>query len=135
MLSRLNLGAVVVGGMTGLGGGVILALPLFAVGIADANTFGGQAALILVGFVGQVGAGFVATRFAGRDPGLHGGLAGLILFLAVAALSIAAGSDPPIPTLAFGGVVALLLGSAGGVLAEARRRGTESEGGDYRSPR
>ncbi len=131
----MNWGAVVVGGMSGLGAGVVLALPLFAVGIADPDTFGGQAALILVGFIAQLGAGYVAGRFAGRTTGLHGGLAGLSLFLVVAALAIASGADPAVATLAVGGAVALLLGSTGGVLAEARRRGTESGDEDYRSSR
>lgn len=121
--------------MSGLGAGVILALPLFALGVAATDTFGGQAVLILVGFTAQLGSGYVAGRFAGRAAGLHGGLAGLSLFLVVAALSIAAGGDPTFVTLGIGGAVALLLGSAGGVLAEARHRGTESGGGDYRSTR
>lgn len=122
----MNWGAVVVGGLLGLGAGAVVALPVLA--LADPDTLGGQAVLILVGFGAQLAAGYVAGRFADRGPGVHGGLAGLGLFVVVAALSIAAGSDPAPFTLAAGGAVALLLGSTGGILAEARRRGTESEG-------
>ena len=116
-----NWGAVVLGGVAGLATGAILAIPLLAVGIAGTGTFGGQAALLLIGFIAQVVAGFVAGRFAGFDhgPGTHGGVAAIALYAVIASISIAGGGDPGVGTLTFGAVVALILGTAGGVLAAA----------------
>jgi hypothetical protein len=117
-----NWGAILVGGIAGLAGTVIVAAPLLLLDVADTDSFGGQAALLLIGFAAQVGAGVVAARIAGRRGGTHGGLAGLGLFAVVSSISIAAGTDPGIATLAFGAVVAAVLGTAGGVLVEARRQ-------------
>ncbi len=76
--------------------------------------------LVFAGFVGQFLAGYTASRVAGRDPVLHG-VAGAVTALAVlAAITLAAGTRPGIPGLAFGFVVAGVIGSAGGVLAAAR---------------
>jgi hypothetical protein len=114
---QLNWGACVLGGLSGLGSGAIAAVPLIALGVADTDSFGGQAILILVGFGAQLLAGYVAGRLANSGEAANGGIAALGLYLVAAAISIAAGSEPPVTTLAFSGVVALVLGSAGGVLA------------------
>lgn len=114
----LNWGSVAVGGIAGIGAAVILAIPVLVV--AGSKGFGGQALLILAGFIGQMVAGYFGGRFAGTDHALHGGLAALLAYLVTAAIAIATGQDPPIATLAFSGLVALVLGSAGGVLAAAR---------------
>ena len=53
---------------------------------------------------------------------LNGGLAGLTLFLVVAAISVAAAAGPNVVELALLGIVAAVLGSSGGALAEWRRR-------------
>jgi hypothetical protein len=118
---RANWGAVIVGGVAGLATGVVLALPLLAIGLAATDTFTGQAVLLLVGFASQLAAGYVAARFSGADhaPALHGGMAALILYAEIGGISIAAGSDPSTGTLAFGAFVALVLGTSGGVLAAA----------------
>jgi hypothetical protein len=116
----LNWGAIAVGGIAGIGAAVILAIPVIVV--AGTDDFGAQALLILVGFIGQMVAGYVGGRFAGIDQPAHGGLAALLAYLVTAGIAIATGQEPAIATLAFSGVVALILGSAGGVLASARSR-------------
>ena len=97
-------------------------MPLLITGVADTETFGGQAVLVLIGFASQVAAGAVAGRIAGRHGAVHGGLAGLALFAIISVISIASGGDPAVSTLAFGALVAAILGTAGGVLMEAYRR-------------
>lgn len=116
----LNWGAISVGGIVGIGSAVILAIPVLLV--AGTDGFGGQALLILMGFVGQVVAGFVGGLLTSRDHALHGGMAALLAYLVTASIAVATGQEPPIATLVLSGVVALVLGSAGGVLAEARSR-------------
>jgi hypothetical protein len=120
-VTTVNWGAVVVGGVAGLAAGILLAIPPLALGLADADEFSGQALLILLGFFAQLVAGFVAGRFAGFGEARHGGFAALGLYAVTAGLSIASGQDPPIGTLVFSAVVAMVLGTAGGVLAKEVR--------------
>ena len=63
----------------------------------------------------------MAARVAGRAEGLHGGLAALLLYAVVAVIALAAGEEPSLFTLATGAVVALVLGTSAGILAQARR--------------
>ncbi len=77
--------------------------------------------LLLVVYVSQLVAGVVAGRFAMKDGALHGGLAGLGLFGVAAALAVAGGTDPAITTILFSLVIASVIGSAGGLLADWRR--------------
>ncbi|MCB2223639.1 MAG: hypothetical protein KQH83_05630 [Actinobacteria bacterium] len=118
----LNWGAVAVGGASGIGVAVALGIPVLAVFGADG--FAGPALLILAQFVGQSVAGFTAGRFVRADHAVHGGLAAEAAFAVTGGVAIAVGRDPALATLAFSAVVALVLGSAGGVLAAAwaRRR-------------
>ncbi len=116
----LNWGAVALGGIAGIGAAVLLAIPVLV--ISGSDGFAGQALLILAGFGGQTAAGYIGGRFAGADHPVHGGLAGLLAYLVTAAIAIATGQHPAVATLAFSGLVALLLGSAGGVLAAAHGR-------------
>jgi hypothetical protein len=104
---------------------MVVGLPLLLTGLANTETFGGQAVLILLGFGAQFLAGWVAARFAGRIHPLHGALAALGAFTAVSAISLAAGADPGVASLGFGAVVAAVLGTAGGVLVQARERPTD----------
>ncbi|MDX1691153.1 MAG: hypothetical protein R3290_09050 [Acidimicrobiia bacterium] len=129
-MSSLNWGAVAVGAVAGLAAGIVLAIPLLALGVAGTDDFGGQAALILLGFVAQFLAGYVAARIAGFADAQHGSLSALGLFAVVAGISIAAGQDPSIGTLAFSGVVALVLGTAGGVLGREVAEAREHRAGD-----
>ena len=124
---RLSWGAIAIGGIAGIITAVAFALPVSL--LAGTDGFTALALLILAGFLGQLVAGYVGGRYAGPAahateglPAAHGGLAALLAYLVTAAISIAAGQEPPITTLLFSGVVALVLGSAGGVLAAARLR-------------
>lgn len=114
-----NPGAIAVGAIFGLGIGVVAAIPFLAVGW-NTTTLHGQTVLILVGLAAQFVAGYVSARVASADHGLHGGLAALTLYAAVAVISLAAAQDPPLPTLVAGAVIALTMGTAAGVLARAR---------------
>lgn len=95
---------------------------LLLLGIADTQTAGGQMVLVALGFAAQFLAGYVGARLSGAGRMLNGGLAAITLYAVVGAISIAAGEDPGPATLAFGAAVALLLGTAAGVLAENRYR-------------
>lgn len=77
---------------------------------------------ILIHLTATVAAGYIAGRFAleGTAP-LNGGLAGLLIFLFVGVVSLLASSGPNPLELVMLGVVAAVLGSAGGVLADRRR--------------
>lgn len=112
--------SVVIGALAGLAAGVVGAVPLLAFGIADTDTFGGQAVLILIGFTAQFIAGYTAARIAGYQHPLHGSLGSLTLFALVSGFSIVTGNEPPIATLIFGAVVAMVLGTAAGVLSSMK---------------
>lgn len=122
MHSEIHWGAVLLGTVAGVGGVAIPVGILLLLGVADTTTFGGQIVLILLGFVGQFLAGHVAARIAPRSRALNGGLAAIALYFVVAVISIAAGEDPGIVALAFGAMVALVMGTAAAVLVEARSR-------------
>lgn len=114
-----SVGAILIGAILGLGLGIVGAIPFLTVGW-DTSTPGGQIVLILVGVVAQFAAGYAAARIGQRDHELHGGLAALLLFSVVAAISLAAARDPSLVTLAAGGLIALMMGTLGGVLAHNR---------------
>lgn len=105
--------------MAGLGGGLIVFLVLRVVGVIGSD--GNPIVLIFLQFLSLVIAGYVAGRFTSPNPLLNGGMAGLVLFLIVAAISIAASARLNPFELAFLGLVAAVLGSTGGALAEWRR--------------
>lgn len=106
--------------MAGLG----TALGLFIViGVSGLVTDDGLAIVGLFGqYLAMFAAGFVAGRLAGPAAMLNGGLAGLLVFAVSVAISIAGGSSPGLGSLLFLGVVAVVLGTAGGVLAAGRSR-------------
>lgn len=83
----------------------------------------GDAAFVLVQFLGEVAAGYVGGRFGAPQEAGHGSLAALTLFAVVAGISLAGGADPGLLALVGGAAVALALGASGGVLAAARRMG------------
>lgn len=67
-------------------------------------------------------AGYIAGRFAHSGAAaLNGGIAGLLIFLFVGVISLLAASGPNPIELIMLGVVAAVLGSAGGALADRRR--------------
>lgn len=114
-------GPILLGALIGIGGGVVFSVPLLALGIADTTTVGGQMVLITIGFGAQFGAGAAAAILAGGSSGgLDGGLAALVSFGAVAAISLASADEPSLFALGSGAVIALVLGTAAGVLVESR---------------
>jgi hypothetical protein len=77
---------------------------------------------IIIHLSATVAAGYVAGRFAPHGAAaVNGGLAGLLIFFFVGAVSLLAASGPNAFELVMLGVVAAVLGSAGGVLADRRR--------------
>jgi hypothetical protein len=117
----VRLGAVVVGGLAGVAAASVPALAVLLIGGGSVETPRAQILLLLIGFGGQFLAGFVAGSLAGRLQAVHGGLAAAAGFGALAAMALAAGSDPGWASLVFSVVVALVIGGAGGVIAAARR--------------
>jgi len=118
---EIRWGSIALGAIAGLGITAVLALVLFVLGARPEADSGGIA-FIFVQFLGQVAAGYVAGRFAGPHEAFHGSQAGLGLYLVTAALTLATGGEPTIPTILFSAVVALVLGAAGGVLSGHRIR-------------
>ncbi len=112
-------GAIVLGAMAGLGLSLSVFLVLAATGIVDDS--GEQAILVFVQFLGLLVAGFVAGRLGGGTPALDGGLAGMTAFVIAVAISVAAGASLGVGAIVLLGVVAAVLGSAGGVLAQFMR--------------
>ncbi len=103
--------------MSGLGTAMLAFLILGIAGIVDSPS--DAVPLIFLQFLGLLTAGFVAGRIAGRDRVLHGGFAGIALFGAATAITLAASPDSASPlVLAFTAVLAAVLGSAGGALAQ-----------------
>ena len=68
-----------------------------------------------------VGAGYIAGRFAVSGPAHNGVLAGLGLFLFAGVVAVITADGPTLIELVILGVVAGVLGAAGGALADRRR--------------
>lgn len=119
-MTKVNWGGVLIGAAAGLGIVAALAIVLFTLGIRPGDSNAEDAAFILVQFFGQLSAGFVGGRFGGAAEAYHGSLAALAMFGATALISSAGGSSPGPVLLLTSGVVALVLGSAGGVLGARR---------------
>ena len=66
--------------------------------------------------------GYVAGRFSLVGAVAAGGFAGLFLYFGLAVVSVIAGTELQPVAIVFFGILALVLGSAGAVLAQARRR-------------
>lgn len=101
---------------------MIAAIPLLAIGLADTTTVGGQSILIAVGFGAQFLAGWLSARLAGFAHGTNGGLGALLSYGIVAAIALASPDEPSLFAIGSGAVIALVLGTAAGVLAAARAR-------------
>ena len=117
-LQGIRWGVIGFGALTGL---VASFAAFLILGIAGAVSTDQTGPLLVVVYASQLLAGFVAGRFAMKDGALHGGLAGLGLFAVAAALAVAGGTDPAIATMFFSLVIASVIGSAGGLLADWRR--------------
>ncbi|RPI23019.1 MAG: hypothetical protein EHM57_04560 [Actinobacteria bacterium] len=102
--------------MAGLGAGLALFIVFGIVGLTQ------TVVLVSLQFLTLVVAGYVAGRFAHGPATIDGSLAGLLAFLVIGAVAIAGSSNGPSPLeIAVLGVVAAVLGAAGGVLADRRR--------------
>ena len=96
------------------------------IGVIDSNDALGP--LLFLQLFGLVTAGYVSGRLSDRDRPLHGGMSGLTLFVITTAITVAskpqshqlASQDIPIPVVAIGGLIAVILGSVGGALAQLR---------------
>ncbi len=106
--------------MAGLGLGLVAFIILGIAGMVDAD--GSNVVLVFVQFLSLFVAGYVAGRMSASAPALDGGFAGLLVFFVSVGVSVAGGATLGIGPALFLGVVAAVLGSAGAVLAEHRRR-------------
>ena len=119
-MGRLNWGGLVIGAIAGLGVAAAVSVVLFIFGLRLGESTGGDILFALVQFGGLLAAGFVGARFSPGAPSLqttHGALAALLFFAVSAAIALGSGSNISVFALVAGGVVALILGSAGGALA------------------
>ncbi len=107
--------------MAGLGLTAVLASILFAFGLRP-DDVGDSLAFIFVQFFGQLSAGYVAGRFSHPAEAFHGSQAGLALYGLTAILTLSTGGEPGLATIVLSAFVALVVGSAGGVLAAQLRR-------------
>ena len=108
-------------GISVMGGLLVGSVPAIVIQAGLSGT-AESALLVLLQFVVQFGVGIAAGRLAKhRAPNLHGGVAALVFFFLIAAFSLAAGNDANPLALALGGAIALLIGTAGGVLGGMER--------------
>lgn len=105
--------------MAGLGMGLFAFLALALVGLDTVIV------LIFLQFSILVAAGYVAGRFAPAAAAANGGLAGMLAFLVMGAVSVASAQAPSTGEFIVLGLIAAILGSAGGALADRRRQPEE----------
>lgn len=114
MLRQLNWSGIAFGAGAGL-----------IVGLAAAAILGavnrGSVLQVLAQFLAFFVAGYVAGRFSLVGAVVAGGFAGLFLYFGLAVVSVATGTDVQPVAILFFGITALIFGSAGAVLANARR--------------
>ncbi len=106
--------------MAGLGFALVAFLLLGIAGLISAD--GANVGLVFVQFLALLVAGFIAGRLSHGVAVLDGGLAGLSTFFVSVALSVTGGASLGLGATLLLGIVAAVLGSAGGVLAEHRTR-------------
>jgi hypothetical protein len=114
VLRQLNWSGILFGAGAGLIVGLAAAALLGAVN-------GGGLLQVLAQFTAFFVAGYVAGRFSLVGAVFAGGFAGLFLYFGLAVVAVATGTDVQAVAILFFGITALLLGSAGAVLANARR--------------
>jgi hypothetical protein len=114
MLRELNWAGIVFGTATGL----VASYLLFVI----SGSLGGSIIMqLLIQFLGFVAAGYVAGRFSLAHALMAGRIASLLLFLAIATLTIAAGANANFFGLFLLGVLAIVGGASGATWAEKRR--------------
>lgn len=115
MLRELNWSGI----LFGSGAGLIVGIALYA--IAGAVN-GGTLLQVVIQFTAFFVAGYVAGRFSLVGAVAAGGFAGLFLYFGLAVVSVIAGTDLQPVAIIFFGILALVFGSAGAVLAQVARR-------------
>ncbi len=105
--------------MAGLGVGLATFIVLGLTGVIGPEGEG-DAALIFVQYLALFIAGYVAGRLSHQSSVVDGGLAALTVYVVTATIGVAGGGDPGAGALLLFGIIAAVLGSAGGVLADAR---------------
>jgi putative membrane protein (TIGR04086 family) len=118
---NFNWGAIALGAMTGLGAALIAFLLLGVTGVVDSANAAVPA--VFLQFLAQLVAGYVAARFAGRDAFIHGSFAALALYVIGSTITLAANpGEIGSLTLILFAIVAAVVGGAGGLLGDGRRR-------------
>lgn len=115
-LGAINWGGVALGAATGIVAGLLLNLA-FDVLLPWKSSIPS----VIIHFSATVGAGYIAGRFAIVGPAHNGALAGLGLFLFAGVVAVLTTDGPTLMELVILGVVAGVLGAAGGALADRRR--------------
>jgi hypothetical protein len=113
----VNWGAIALGTMAGLGGGLLAFMVLGILGVVGSGR--SVVPLIFVQYLALLAAGYVGGRFDHAAPLRTGARSALLLLFVTASIGMSINtSRPSIAELGFFAVVALILGYAGGGLAE-----------------
>lgn len=114
-------GAVAIGAMAGL---VVALLAFIFLGISGLVAPGrGEIFLLFIQFLSLVVAGYVAGRLS-DEPAIHGGIAALLSAFVSGLVSVTSTEVPLVGIITLT-LVAVVLGSAGGVLARWHREKME----------
>ena len=111
---RVYWGPVLAGVVAGFVVGSVLGLLISGL-LPDGATR--QALLVLLSFLIELGAGFVAGRFSPDSEALNGGQSALLLYLVASIIALTSGAN--LLVLIVGAALALAIGTMGGVLAAA----------------
>ena len=114
---RLYWGPILIGAVAAFGAGSVLAIPVTAF-LSDSA--GRQVVLVLLLFVIELLAGFVAGRFSPDSEAFNGSQAALLLH--VVGSVIALGNGAGLVALVLSAALALMVGTMGGLLALAGKQ-------------
>jgi hypothetical protein len=114
---RLYWGPILAGVVSGFVLGSVLGLVISGL-LADGS--GQQIVLVLLSFVIELGAGFVAGRFSPDSQALNGSQSALLLYLLASIIALTNGAN--LLVLIIGAALALIIGTLGGVLSMAADR-------------
>ena len=115
-LGVINWGGVALGAATGIVAALLLNLAVDLILPWESSI-----PSIIIHFSATVGVGYIAGRFAVNGPAYNGAVAGLGLFLFAGVAAVLTAERPTLMELVILGVVAGVLGAAGGALADRRR--------------
>lgn len=111
---RLNWGAVLIGAASGFVIGSVVGVLLVGLLPESAAL---DAVLVLLSFIIEFGAGFVAGRLSPGAEALNGSQASLLLYALASVIALTTGAN--LAVLIVGAVLALIIGTLGGLLAAA----------------